>query len=515
MSAAAAPVPVDPSKQSLQRAAERRRLLTLCVLLSALMAGLAVGLAWPLRLFAPPHHITAPEPIASALGISAGGALRFGLVLAAAVSCYVYAIHVTRVGVGTAGRRLILFGPVAIALVLGAMWPASSKDAYHYLMEGRVFAVHGGHPGIVPPKAYPDDSLYWMLSSWEDTPSRYGPVHNLLVAGVVAVAGEHAIAGVLLLKVEATASLFGSAALAYLTLRPLCPRRAPMAYALIAWNPQALYEAAANAHNDLLMVFSATLALFLAARGRVRWVFPALAIGVLTKYIVVLLGPVLLLWLLRSSPSAAGSVLGVRRREVVIGLALACGLCVGAYLPFWAGNQTLAAITAASGDMLSSPGWLLRQVVKHPVGWERAGRLVSAVLGLAFFGGYGMLLYRQWRQQPASTPADRMAQLALACLLILLLELCTISWWLWPWYSLWLLPPAALLAGRRPAQFVAVITCGALLAYLPLNFREYWWGPPTTDRMPLWTSAFLFLPGTVLLVWWRARGRLASHRTAD
>jgi hypothetical protein len=94
---------------------------------------------------------------------------------------------------------------------------------------------------------------------------------------------------------------------------------------------------------------------------------------------------------------------------------------------------------------------------------------------------------------------------------VLLLELCTLSWWMWPWYALWLLPAAALLANRRTGLLAIVITGSALAAYIPINFRELFWGPVPTDRMPLAAVLTSFLPPIVVaaVIW--SRGRRARH----
>jgi hypothetical protein len=66
-----------------------------------------------------------------------------------------------------------------------------------------------------------------------------------------------------------------------------------------------------------------------------------------------------------------------------------------------------------------------------------------------------------------------------------------------------------LLVDRRAAALTALVTALALLAYIPINFREYFWGLPTTDRMPLAEALLIFvapalLTGVFLL---RERGR--------
>jgi hypothetical protein len=558
---------------------------------------LVIGLVRPLWLFGPRDAITTNEPLATLLGISLRGVLGFATTIALWLAGYALAMALCRRSLTSGARRALYLFPLLFAATLLLVLPVSSKDVYHYLMEGRILAVHGDNPMSVPPAAYPQDRLYWVMSSWEDTPSRYGPVFNLL-AGAVAIAGHESFAATVLgFKLLAVAALLGAAALAALTARRVRPELALPVFVLVAWNPLALYEAAANAHNDLLMVFFTALSLYFAVRGRWELAFPALALGVLTKYVVVLLGPVLLLecrvpsteyrvpraacrvrrlvlrrvlgfgsggsFRLPSAvrPFAGGEFYSALRipRSALFGIGLSLALVVALYLPFWNGARTFDALRSASGDMGASPGWLLRQALKHPLGWEGARPVVVGVMTAVFLAGYAAILIKCLGRSaecrvpgaecrvlgeddaPAAgslgagtvdppevthtaaghknpvpgTPSEALgahqAVFASTAFAVLLLELCTLSWWMWPWYALWLLPAAALLANRRTGLLAIVITGSALAAYIPINFRELFWGPVPTDRMPLAAVLTSFLPPIVVaaVIW--SRGRRARH----
>jgi alpha-1,6-mannosyltransferase len=483
-------------------AGARRGALPFLAIGAVIESALVAGLVQPLWLFDHRDAIPTPEPLATATSISGGSMLRFAVTLLVWLGGYAGVLLLVRGELTIGARRALVLLPVVFAATLLFVLPVSSKDVYHYTMEGRIAVVYGDNPASVPPNAYPQDRLYWIMSSWQETPSRYGPVHNLLSAGIVA-AGRGSLTVTLIgFKLLALAALFGAAFLIHRTATSIRPELGTAAFVLVAWNPQALYEAGANAHNDLLMVFFTALALYLAAKRRWDLAFPALAIGVLTKYVVVLLGPALLI--------CAGLCIAddgsVRRwwslrlrvpRAALLGLAWTVALTAVLYAPFWDGLRTFTAVTSASGDMLGSPGWALRHLLKHVLGWYGARPVVVVLMTSAFLVGYARILRELWRrqrQQPQGAgAAATQVNLALACLLILALELCTVSWWFWPWYTLWLLPPAALLIDRRLAALTAVVTALALLAYIPINFREYFWGLPTTDRMPLTEVLLIFV----------------------
>lgn len=475
-----------------------------------------IGFVRPLWLLDHRAAITAPEPLAAILGVSVNSAVRFGGALVLWLGGYAAAVAWSRRALSAWARRLLFLFPLLFAATLLFVLPVSSQDVYHYIMEGRILAVYGENPALVPPSAHPLDPLYATLSAWQNDPSPYGPLFNLIAGGVAWLARDSLIPGVIGFKLLAVAALFGTAALAQITAARQRPATALPAYVLIAWNPLALYEAGANAHNSLLMALFIALALDLAARRRWELALPALALGALTKYVAVLLVPVLLIAAIgeREPFEQRMRLIGLVPRSAWRGLALAALLVIAFYAPFWGGPRTFTAAGTAADFMISSPGWLLRWALKPWLGWAGAGLVVMALLTICFLLGYALILARfAWRaldHAPPAAPGRPWGNtLWVTCWLVLVWQLVTISWGLWPWYVLWLLPPAALLAGRRAALLTMVITGAALAAYVPINFREAFWGAGPTDGMSVTAALTMMLPplalAGALLLYGRAR----------
>ena len=235
------------------------------------------------------------------------------------------------------------------------------------------------------------------------------------------------------------------------------PDAAVAAGVLVGWNPLLQWETAGNAHNDVVMVFFALAAVYAVLR---RWwvaVFPLLALSVLTKYVLVLLGPVLLVWLLRRRE--------VPRRQVLLSLLL--GLLVGivCYLPFFAGRETLMSFGREGANPTSSPGALLFAVLSTWFHFDReqAATAIRLLLVPPYVFAYAWLLRRAWRASDA-------AALIQICFWAVFLLLVVTKWWFWPWYLLWLAPLGALLPGSRPALIAAVFSATAMAIYIP-----YYW----------------------------------------
>ncbi len=144
-----------------------------------------------------------------------------------------------------------------------AMWavpllvtpPLFSRDVYSYLAIGSMMA-RGFNPydsgpydvlGDSDPYAHQVDVL------WQNTPSPYGPAFMLIARGVVSVAGDHVIAGVL---VQRLVELIGVALMVWAIprLARICGVDPVAALWLGAVNPLVLFHLIGGGHNEALMI---------------------------------------------------------------------------------------------------------------------------------------------------------------------------------------------------------------------------------------------------------------------
>ena len=447
------------------------------------------GLTRPLWIGRNPHPIIDWEPLATMIGISPFGLARFVVTLTVWFGAYAIALVLSRRPLDRGARQALVLLPALFALTLVPTLSGASKDMYHYIMEGRMWALHGVNPLTTAPDQVPEDPLFWILSSWESEPSRYGPLWALVASLPPRIAGNSLIGSVLAFKAIMLTAFGAMAWLTYLTVRRTRPEWALPAYVFIAWNPLLIFESAANGHNDMLMLALTALALYLAARRRWIGAFPALAAAALIKYVTGLLGPLLLVWAWRSSRSRR------ERWRVALGLSLGLALTVVTYIPFWDGLYTFHALWGAAGDALNSPGWLLREGLRRAGASGWAGRVwVSALLTAIFIVAYAVALRMAWR-----------ARTIQAGFLALAVYICTLAWWFWPWYVSWLVPVGALLIGGREARLAAVWSCAALAAYIPINYRVLFWGEVPDRHMPFFATLTVFGVAAVAAVWLYAR----------
>jgi hypothetical protein len=279
-------------------AASTDRVLALALAGLILEIVLVYGLLWPLDHSVHPEVPIGYQPLATIFGTDRDGQRHFIVAVLAAYAAFGLAALAARRLAGRPATWLVIGGTVLFAATLIPTNPAGAQDVYHNIADARTLWVYGDNPGVTPPAAHPEDPLYPFIPDWQDTPSSYGPLWYALSGAPLPFAGDDLWANIVGQKVLTAAFLVVTTVLAMLIVGRMEPGAAPLAGVLVGWNPLLLFETAGAAHNDIVMAAFALGALYAAAR---RWwwaVFPLLALAVAVKYVMVVLAPVLLCWML-------------------------------------------------------------------------------------------------------------------------------------------------------------------------------------------------------------------------
>ena len=493
---------------------------------------LLVGWLRPLALW---RHQVNPwdgAPMVTFLGRTRTGALQFAVPAVLLAALYAAAVWLALRARGRLATAVALAAPVVFAATLVPMFPGGTQDIFHNVADGRLLWRYGENPTLVPPAAHPGDPFYPHLFGYVDLPSTYGPLWYALAGVPVALAGDGFAENLIAQKAMmaffllATMLLVWAVARGGVALTPRPPRphagegekHAPLprevgeglgvgaarpcmiasarlsrdhataAAVIVGWCPLLLWETAGNGHNDVIMVFLAAAAVAAAAWRRWLWVFPLLALSALVKFTTVLLGPVLLVWMLRRGD--------VPRRTLVTGLALAALLVALAYVPFWAGRDTLTVLKRPGMTFILSPATIVHGALTGRLAAGTATRLTQTVTGALFAALYALTLARI---RPGRESFNRAGFDATFAYLVFA------SWWFWPWYLSWLAPFAAWQAGDRRCWVFVAITSAALLTYC------YWWAdPPERSRQwfvlySLLTAGVFTMPCALWAAGWRKR----------
>lgn len=262
------------------------RLSLPAVFLLSLLGYVLVALWFPLV----PNVAQSPPGDIRSFAPSLPGGIAFALLVTGLFALLVPAFRrVEQGGAGSRPLRSVLAGSLLLATPLLFAYPINATDIFRYVIRGRIASAYGQNPFTVPASSFPTDPFMPLAGEWANETSPYGPVWELVAAGLTGVSGDSLLAGVLLFKLLALLCFVATAALLW-SLLP--DGRSRAAYTLLwAWNPALLLHFAVDGHNDALMILWLVLGYWLARRGHREAGFLVMSLAVLTKPIAVLVMP--------------------------------------------------------------------------------------------------------------------------------------------------------------------------------------------------------------------------------
>ncbi|GEM_PF-1692672 len=468
---------------------------------------LELGVLWlvhgPLALAAHPQPnagAAGDEPLAAFLGLNGHGALLFAGGSALATALYLAALTLAWRSHERRGVWLVLGLSGLLALTMLAVYPASSRDLFTNVIDGRMAWVHGLNPMTRSPLAVSADPLFPAVS-WQAEPSYYGPVWYLLLALPARLAGTGLLTNLVAYRALLLPFLLGAAiGAARLAGRRGGPRAATVAAVLVGFNPLLLWEIAGNGHNDIVMACFAVWALERADCDDWALAWPLLALSVLSKWVT---APLALLF-------AVAALRAEQRplRRHALGLAASVAVAAACLAPFWEGAGTFTPLLTRGADRIAwSPARLLAALLHG--GWAPLPWVISAApenqqaraVALALCAAAGaIVLLRLWTRRD-----DLLAAAFWAIFAWLLLG----ALWFFPGYVCTLVVLGAAQAPGRRAALAAVFSIAALCGHLV----QGWYGPlfrtwPDAAVIGVFV-AIVFVPPALL---WAATLAAATYR---
>jgi hypothetical protein len=479
--------------------------------------------------------------------------------------------HVSRFSLTSISTLKILI--LAFGLLFGFtlvwLYPITANDLFRYVLRGRIWAVYGASPMVVPPNAFPQDPYLAFAGEFGEWVSGYGPLWEIIVQGPLRLGATDMAPGSVSLKLVVLISYLICAILIGWFARPdpaAAARRYPStnsdgsltALMFFAWNPLILIQVSGNGHND--MVFMALMVLGIVLWQRQLWWAAALALilATLAKISALLMLPLFAVVLLRNEPtwgqrllkglglvliglvtsylvySALGPLsdvfgdvwLTLTRR---LGFVLAASETLNTLwtsLGAWLGFQVSADTPPGLGAMLTNRRGFaiasgLRMLLREIIPRQVAEPLPRTTAGYIFVIFYVWLLVQLWRNKLNLITAGFLAyfsQLMLGATFRI-------------WYPMWLIPLVAL--HLTPATFWPTFLFSLTAELSIINYFVVWrwwlydlpWGKsgPLGPYWNYWTIMHLLtvpwlfgipLFGPILMRWWEHKKTLASSSGA-
>jgi len=356
--------------------------------------------------------------------------------------CYWLGYRILR-HIGQRWFLLLIVGfSVIFNLILIQMYPADASDIYDYIIRGRMSSVYGLNPFQNVPNDIKQDPFY-DFTSWHSVPSAYGPAWEMLAGIASRVAGDDRTANVIAFKLLSIAGYYVASIFVALALLTAAPRRLLGGIYLWMWNPLLLFMTAGIGHHDALVAAAIALALYMLLRRWYAAATLALVLGMLLKFVPVVLIPIIGIIALRQLRG------WLRWRYLALSAILSILLAVVAYAPYWHGWETVRLERRDrmyTGSVATVVRQLLLPTLDHkPLETNPAETPVTNALmangTILLFG-----LYYLW-QLSIALRADREDTLLPVRIIgrVLLFYLLVVSLWFYGWYLIWILPVAAVL----------------------------------------------------------------------
>lgn len=402
--------------------------------------------------------VTVREVAADRTPMLVQSAAYYGATLAL-FALYVGLLALCRRG-GLRDRRacaLALVFPVLFNLGMLLGRPYLSIDLYSYIGFGYLGSTPGGNPYLQPVSSLEHTPLGASLTAYGWRPTHglipYGPLWVRCTTTILSLTQDVPTATLLFKGLVVAASL-GSAALIWAILGRVRPGDRLLGTLLYLWNPVVVVELAGEGHNDGLVILCVLAALFLTLTRRPALAFALLLLGVLTKYLPLILLPTQLTYFWFTARDSRD------RRHLLLllllGLLAGLGVAVLLFRPLWVGGATFQGLREEGEPVVSASitgglYWLLTHSPLRAV----AAPLTSVALAGTFAA---CALFASWRVRDTEG-------LLRACAGISMLYVLLASPYYFPWYSAL---PLALLALCPQGTFrwvglALALTCGARL----------------------------------------------------
>jgi hypothetical protein len=386
---------------------------------------------------------------------------------------------------------LLFWFAVSFAGVNVLAYPVFTADMWAYIAQGRMFS--SGHNGYYEPVTAEATEGLQLDPFYERSRMAYGPLWAIGSAVAARGAGHRLIAEYALLKI-------GLAALWILTLVLIrgadpgaSPARTVSSLLVFGWIPVSVHQTVAEAHNDVAMVCLVVLWLALILGGRGALAPFALWASVAVKYASapLLLAEAVRCWF-------AGT-----KRVMYMSAMLAAGtITAGLFAVFWRGPGFFADSFSMQTWSFFTPADAVATVSRF-VGMPDPVTAVLATLIRASFVVPALYHARRF----FVTRTDRSfceLVLAFSCLVLL-----GASSYVWPWYALWILAPAALAIESAMLRIVVPYA-------LAIPFVQLLWILHGVERYRHRASVLLWVLTAAAAIFWRSlRDVVQPDRSPD
>ena len=204
-----------------------------------------------------------------------------------------YIIFLRNAQAGHINKKQMWILILSAAIILNFSYNAFSYDLFNYIFDAKVITHYHLNPYNYRALDFPSDPML-LFMHWTHRLYPYGPTWLGLTIPLSFLGMGFFIPTLLLFKTLATVCFLGTAYFINKTLKLISPSNEKFGTIFFALNPLVLIESLVSAHNDIVMVFLVTIAIyFLVTKKHLHsFIFLILSAGV--KFATGLLLPILI-----------------------------------------------------------------------------------------------------------------------------------------------------------------------------------------------------------------------------
>lgn len=175
---------------------------------------------------------------------------------------------------------------------------AFSYDLFNYIFDAKIVTYYHLNPYLYKALDFPHDPMLSFMH-WTQRTYPYGPFWLFVTVPLSFIGFQFFLPTFFLFKLLITSSVVGTGYFIKKIMEKIDKKNAVFALAVFATSPLVIIEGLVSAHNDMVMIFLATLALYLLIINKYVRSFLLLFVSIATKYATLMLLPLFsAIWLM-------------------------------------------------------------------------------------------------------------------------------------------------------------------------------------------------------------------------
>jgi hypothetical protein len=191
-------------------------------------------------------------------------------------------------------KKSIWFLIITVTVLLTFSYNAFSYDLFNYIFDAKIVTFYNQNPYLHKALDFPGDPMLSFMH-WTHRVFPYGPIWLGLTVPLSFLGLQFFLPTFFLFKIFMSLSFLGTVFFIGKILRKIFPGNEVFGIAFFALNPLVVIESLVSSHNDIVMMFLATFAIYLLISKKYIWSIILLGLSIGIKFSTLILSPVFLL----------------------------------------------------------------------------------------------------------------------------------------------------------------------------------------------------------------------------